>query len=67
MAILVVESPITNIHLEETFENCDNDLLFDKSIIDNLTKQDLYDLLSAAAKELFFIFDRSLFLPWGPF
>ena len=31
-------------------ENCVND---------NLTKQDLYDLLSAAAEESFFIFDNS--------
>ena len=51
--------PIT---LEETFENCVNDLFFDKSMIDNLTKQDSYDLLSAAAKESFFIFDNSLYL-----
>ena len=37
-----------------------NDVFFDKSKIDNLTKQDLHDLLSAAAKESFFIFDNSL-------
>ena len=40
-----------NIPLQETIENCVNDLLFDKSKIDNLTKQDVYDLLSAAAKK----------------
>ena len=36
-------------------------MFFDKSKIDNLTKQDLYDLLSAAAKESFFIFNNSLY------
>ena len=36
-------------------------MFFDKSKIDDLTKQDLYDLLSAAAKESFFIFDNSLY------
>ena len=34
-------------------------MLFDKSKIDNLTKQELYDLLSAAAKESLFTFDDS--------
>ena len=60
LANLDVESLFTNIPLEETIENCINDLFFNKSKIDNLTKQDLYDLLSAAAKESFFIFDNSL-------
>ena len=61
MASLDVESLVTNMPLEETIENCVNDLFFDKSKIDNLTKQDLYDLLSAAAKEWLFIFDSSLY------
>ena len=61
MASLDVESLFTNIPLEETIENCVNDLFFDKSKIDNLTKQDVYDLLSATAKESFFIFDNSLY------
>ena len=61
MASLDVKSLFTNISLEETIENCINDLFFNKSKIDNLTKQDLYDLLSAAAKELFFIFGNSLY------
>ena len=60
MASLDVESLFTNIPLEETIENCVNDLFFDKSKIDDLAKQDVFDLLSAAAKELFFIFDKSL-------
>ena len=62
MASLDVESPFTNINLEETIQNCVNVLLFDKPKIDNLIKQDLYDLLSAAAKESFFIFDNSQIL-----
>ena len=47
--------------MEETIENCINELLLDKSKIDNLTKQDLHDLLSAAAKGSSFIFDNSLY------
>ena len=47
--------------VEETIENCVNDLFFDKSKIDNLTKQDVHDLLSSAVKKLFFIFDNSLY------
>ena len=57
----LVESLFTNIPSEETIENCVNDLLFDKSKIDNLTKLDVHDLLSAAAKESFFSFDNSLY------
>ena len=52
---------LAGIPLEETIENCINDLFFDKSKIDNLTKQDFYHLLSAAAKESFFIFDNNLY------
>ena len=40
MASLDVESLFTNIALEETIENCVNNLYFDKSKIDNLTKKD---------------------------
>ena len=50
MASFDVKSLFTNILLEETIKNCVNDLFFEKSKIDNLTKQDVYDLLSAAAK-----------------
>ena len=56
MASLDVERLFTNILLEKMIENCVNDLFFDKCKIGNLTKQDLYDLLSAAAKESFFNF-----------
>ena len=38
MASLQVKSLFINIPLEETIENCVNDLFFDKSKIDNLTK-----------------------------
>ena len=61
MASLDVEILFTNIPLEETIENCVYDLFYDKSKIDNLTKPDVYDLLSAAAKESFFIFDNSIY------
>ena len=36
-------------------------MFFDKCKIDNPTKQYIYDLLSAAAKESFFILDNSLY------
>ena len=55
MATLDVESLFTNIPLEGMVENS-IDLFFDNSKIDNLTKQDVYDLLSAAAKESFLKF-----------
>ena len=61
MSSLGVESLIAKIPLEETIENSVNDLFFDKSKIDNLTKQNLYDLLLAAAKESFFIFGNSFY------
>ena len=61
MSSLDVESLIANIPLEGTIENSVNDLFFDKYKIDNLAKQDLYDLLSAAAKEWFYIFDNSIY------
>ena len=61
MVSLDVESLFTNTPLQETIETCVNDLIFDKFKIDILTKMDLYDLLSAAAKESFFIFDNSLY------
>ena len=53
MVSLDVESLFTNITLEEAIENCVNDLLFDKYKIDNLTKQDLHDLLSLQRKNCF--------------
>ena len=43
IACLDAESLFTYIPLEETIENCVNDLLFDQSKTDNLTKQNLYD------------------------
>ena len=60
MASLDVESLFTDIPLEETIENRVDDLFFDKSKIDNLTKQNLCDLLTAAVKESFFIFDKNV-------
>ena len=50
MVSLDVESLFTNKPLRETIENCVDDLLFDKSKIDNLTEQVVYDLFSAVAK-----------------
>ena len=50
---LDVESLLTNIPLEETIWSCVHDSFFGKSKIDNPTKEDVYDLLSAATKESF--------------
>ena len=61
MASLDVESLFTNIPLEETIENCVNDLLFNKSKIHNMTKQDVYDLLPSTGKESFLISDNYLY------
>ena len=55
MTSLDAESLFANILLEETIENYVNDLFFDKSKIENLTKQDVHE------KESFFIFDNSLY------
>lgn len=40
-----------NIPSEETTENCVNDLFFDNTKIENLTKEDVCELLSAPAKK----------------
>ena len=61
VASLDVESLFTNMPLEETIENCVNDLFFDKPKVDIVTNQGVYNLLSAAAQESFFIFDNSLY------
>ena len=54
MASLDVADLFSSIPIEATIENCVNYLFFDKSKIHDLTKQDVYDLLSAAAKESLF-------------
>ena len=64
MASLNVESLFTNISLEETIENCLHDLLFDKSTTDNLTKEDVHDLLlivSCSKRIVFYFWQQSLF------
>ena len=62
MASLDLESLFTNMPLKQTIENWVNYLLFDKSKTDNLRKQDLYELLWAAAKESLLIFDKKFYL-----
>ena len=61
MVSLDVKSRFINMSLEETIENCVNDLFFDKSKIDNLNKQDVFDLWSVEAKESFFISKNILY------
>ena len=62
MASLDVESLFTNIPLEETIENCVNDLFLNKTKIDNLTKQDLYDLLCQLQQKNHFLFLTTVFI-----
>ena len=53
-ASLHVESLFINLPLEETIENCVNDLFFKKSKIANLTNQDLYDYVSCSKRIVFY-------------
>ena len=45
MASLDVDSLFTNIPLEETIKNCDNDLFSNNFYSGNLSRKDLHDLL----------------------
>ena len=59
MTSLDVELLFTNIHLEETIENCANDLSSNNFYSGKLNRKDLQDLLKLATTESF-IFDGKL-------
>ena len=61
MAILDVESLITNISLEETIKNCVNDLFSNNFYSGKLSRNNLKELLKLAATQSSFIFDNKLY------
>ena len=60
MAILNVKSFYTNKTIKGIIEYFANDLFFENTSIENLTKEDICGSLSSAAKELFHIFNNGL-------
>ena len=61
MASLDVESLFTNIPLDETIENCINDLFSNNDTVHNFIKEDLKELLQFASYESFFTFDNKYY------
>ena len=61
MASLDVESLFTNIPLNETINNLVNDMFLNQDIVNTFNKRDMFELLSIATKELFFIFDEKIY------
>ena len=56
MTSLDVESLFTNIPMDETIENCINELFYNNDTVHNLIKEDLKEILKFASYESFFIF-----------
>ena len=54
MASLDVESLFTNIPLDETIENCINNLFSNNNLVHNFIKEVLKELLKFASYESFF-------------
>ena len=61
MASLDVESLFTNIPLNETINNLVNDMFLNQDIVNTFNKRDMFELLSIATKESFFIFDEKIY------
>ena len=61
MASLDVESLFINIPLDETIENCINDLFSNNATVHNFIKEDLKKLLKFASSESFFTFDSEYY------
>ena len=61
MASLDVESLFNNIGLDETIENCINDLFSNHDTVHNFIKEDLKELLKFASYESFFTFDNECY------
>ena len=61
MACLDVESLFTNIPLDESIENCINDLFSNNDTVHNFIKEDLKELLKFASYESFFTFDNEYY------
>ena len=58
---LDVESLFTNIPLEETIDNITNDLFLTTDKVHNFEREELQQILTFAAYESFFIFDREYY------
>ena len=43
-----------------------NDFSFDKTVIENLGQENVFDLLSAAGKQLFLFSEKVVFDLWDP-
>ena len=56
-----VDSLFTNIPLEETIENCTNELFKESETVEGLSKTEFKELLSLATKDSHFIFDGTLY------
>ena len=61
MASLGIESLFTNIPLDETIENCINDLFTNNDTVHNFIKEDFKELLKFAVYESFFTFDNEYY------
>ena len=57
MGSLDVDALFTSIPLDETINICVNELYKDKELVNNLSKNDLKDLLELACKDSVFMFD----------
>ena len=61
MGSLDVELLVTNILLEETFQNCVNNLFSNNFYSGKLSRKSLYDLLKIETTESSFTFDNKLY------
>ena len=61
MASLDIESLFINIPLDETIENCINDLFSNNDTVHNFIKEDLKELLQFPSYGLFFTFDNKYY------
>ena len=61
MASLDVESLFTNIPLDETIENCINNLFTNNDAVHNFITEDLKELLKFATFESFFTFNNEYY------
>ena len=61
MASLDVENLFTSIPLDETIENCIDDLLPNNETVHNLIKEDLKEFLKFSSYESFFTFENEYF------
>ena len=61
MASLEVESLFTNIPLDETNENCINDLFSNNNTVHNFIKENLQELLKFVSYDSFFTFDNKYY------